>query len=275
MSSYNRVSPYQEDIVTAPFDGSIAVNVGDLMFLDADDVKPASSLTWDTDEATTQRAFGPRFVGIAHQSRLAIDATAVAQFPVVRDIIIEMDCESGTYALGDLVAPAENGDSDGLENQKLTKTTDPAAAIGRVVQQYDAPTTRIKVRLTSNVTPNDVHTPNPSFSVSVAAADGTTQAITIQSSRSGVQVFDCYFATDADGATPSTSGAGTGVTATTGEVLKAHTSKLHLQVVTDDTGKAVLSVNNSGGGSAYTDRLVVVNPDGSVTVGDALATPSS
>lgn len=125
----------------------------------------------------------------------------------------------------------------------------------------------------------------------VLAADGSTitlgtggsatQTATIQladaagNALSGVRLVEVYMATDAAGATLSVAGASTSVTATTGAILKAHTAKLHLAVVTDAAGKAVLVFNNTGGGGAYTDRVVLSLPGLGVVVSSALNVATS
>lgn len=44
------------------------IEVGDLVYLDGDDAKPASSFPWTTNLATTQENFAEKFLGVAHQS---------------------------------------------------------------------------------------------------------------------------------------------------------------------------------------------------------------
>ena len=41
-------------------DSSTVIEIGDLLWLDTDDVKPASDLTWNTDLATTQADFASK-----------------------------------------------------------------------------------------------------------------------------------------------------------------------------------------------------------------------
>lgn len=117
--------------------------------------------------------------------------------------------------------------------------------------------------------------------ITLAAAAGTSQVATIQvkdgleANVAAVQRLEVYMCTDAAGATPSSSGAGTSATVTTGALLKAHTAKLHLEVLTDATGKAAITFNNASGGAAYTDRIAVVLPNGKVVVSAALAVPNA
>src|SRR5947207_15607261 len=84
------------------FDGSLAVNLYDLMFHDTNDVKPASSQADAGTEAANQAAFAPVFAGLAGMARLAADG-AVTNFPVITDAIIDIDCASAPFAVGDKV----------------------------------------------------------------------------------------------------------------------------------------------------------------------------
>lgn len=131
------------------------------------------------------------------------------------------------------------------------------------------------------VAATDVFALSDQSTVVVAAPSGTTQTITITLKNSAgttiaaVQSVDAYFCTDAAGATPSGTGAGTSVTATTGAVISAHTAKLHLALVSDANGVIVLSVDNASGGGTYTNRLALILPNGRLKISDALATPNA
>jgi hypothetical protein len=105
---------------------------------------------------------------------------------------------------------------------------------------------------------------------------GSLQSVTIQLNDStgtaiaAVQVIHVYMATDSAGAVPSTVGVGSSVTVTTGALLKAQTAKLYFDIVTNASGQAVLSFDNTGGGNVYTDRVVLILPAGGVLVGAPL-----
>lgn len=132
------------------FDGSIEVSVGDLMFHDTDDVKPASSMTDQGSEVLNQKYFRDRFVGISVEGRLSTNATAVIHYPVARDVIGEYDCVSSTFEVGDLLAIAEQSSGTALEDTKLKKTTDSSLAIAVVTERSAIATTRVTCRITSS-----------------------------------------------------------------------------------------------------------------------------
>lgn len=117
--------------------------------------------------------------------------------------------------------------------------------------------------------------------ITLGAPSGTTQTATIQlkdelgNNVAAVQRIEVYMATDSAGATPSSSGANTSAAPTTGTVLKAHTAKLHWELITNASGQAVLSFNNASGSGTYADRVVLVLPGGKVLVSSALAVPNA
>ncbi len=133
------------------FDGSIAVSLGDLMYHDTNDVKPASSQADQLTQAANQALFAGAFAGLAGDTRKAADTAAVAVFPVMTDVLVDIDCDSNTWEVGDLIAAIEQGSGTALENQKVTKTTDPSLAIGYCVQRAAAATTRVSARIMSRV----------------------------------------------------------------------------------------------------------------------------
>lgn len=118
--------------------------------------------------------------------------------------------------------------------------------------------------------------PGVGSTIGLSAGGGVTQTATITlkdadgNALTGVRTIVVFMATDAAGGAPSTAGAQVSATATTGAVLKAHTAKLHWTIVTDANGVAVLTFDNTGGGGAYTDRVVLVLPTGKHVVSAAL-----
>lgn len=109
---------------------------------------------------------------------------------------------------------------------------------------------------------------------------GTTQTaeITIKDAAGDaieeVRPIRVYLSDTATGSSVGTTAANGGVSATTGEIIVAHTAGIVFDAVTDANGVLVLSFNNSGGGGALTDRVVAVCDDG-VVVSAALAVATS
>ena len=96
----------QQCMVRVAVDSATAIAMGDLVYLDTDDAKPASSETWSSDLATTQANFNNHFLGIA-QADHAANSGAVLDFPV--DIsptsVYEMVCDSETHEISDMLDP--------------------------------------------------------------------------------------------------------------------------------------------------------------------------
>jgi hypothetical protein len=139
--------------VQAPYAGSKRVALYDLVYLDPM-VCRASELAWDTDEATTQAAFAAAFLGLSVAS-VTDESPADAHFPVVRRGEVEMPCVSDTYAIGDYLAVASNGASS-LLNQSVKKAASRSASIGVVTKHYGAATTKVRFRLLSRLSPDDI-----------------------------------------------------------------------------------------------------------------------
>ena len=91
------------------------IEVGDLLWLDTDDVKPASDFSWNASIAQTQEDFNLKFVGMSADRSRAGDTDEVC---VDKNGIKEFTCESATFEIGDLVGPAK-ASGNALENQKV------------------------------------------------------------------------------------------------------------------------------------------------------------
>jgi hypothetical protein len=120
--------------------------------------------------------------------------------------------------------------------------------------------------------------PTANSTIALSAGGSATQTATItlkdadDAALAAVRRVEVYMA---DGDTPSSAGANSGVTATTGAIVTAHTTDLHFTSVTDDNGVLVLEFDNTSGGGAYTDRVILVLPTGAVVVSAALNTATS
>lgn len=67
----------QRDPVRLPVDSAIVIEIGDACFYNTDDVRPASSFTWDTSLAVTQAAFADVFLGIAMEPSASGDTDPI------------------------------------------------------------------------------------------------------------------------------------------------------------------------------------------------------
>lgn len=143
MSTENRFrkSPVFEYMAV---DATTVIETGDMLFLDTDDVKPASSFTWDTNLATTQAAFKDLFVGIAVDSHPSSVAGSIL---VMTEGVFEMDSPSTAWQWGALVGPDQSGG-----NSMLDQTVETAVAASACGIVRDAGTkTRVKVYFASQL----------------------------------------------------------------------------------------------------------------------------
>lgn len=129
------------------FDGTLTVPLYCLMYHDSNDVKPAASQTDQGSEIANQRLFASNFAGLSAESRAATDTDADTDFPIITEEIVDIDCASATWEVGDLVAIDEASSGTALENQKVVKTTDPTCAIGHCVKREASATTTVRVLL--------------------------------------------------------------------------------------------------------------------------------
>jgi hypothetical protein len=140
--------PAENQIIEFVADASLAIDIGDLLYHDTNDAKPASSQADQGTEALNQRYFAARFAGVATSARRSTDTVA----GVVRarsDGLHQFTCVSATYEIGDLVGPSENGDGDALLDQQVEKVTTIDLAIGVAVERKASATTAIWCRLLS------------------------------------------------------------------------------------------------------------------------------
>ncbi len=127
-------------------DSATVIEAGDLLFLDTDDVKPASDFTWDTDLATTQAAFAASFVGVAHQQSASGDTDDVS-VDLSPNSVYEFDVAAGTYEVGDALGPDEL--SSALMDQQLEAVGSDALGIARAAEYKAATATSLRVTFAS------------------------------------------------------------------------------------------------------------------------------
>ena len=145
--------------VAAAVDAETIVEIGDLLWQDTDDAKPACDFTWTTDLATTQNGFADKFLGVAMQRSRSGDTAPIR---VATTGVFEFDCSSAAFELGDTVGPAANGGSDGLMNQQLAAVAASSGAVGRVAKRQPSSTTSIMVDVRSTVMTGGVEGSTPS-----------------------------------------------------------------------------------------------------------------
>lgn len=117
---------------------------GDMVYFDTTNhqVLPASSLTWDTNLATTQATFASLFVGIAEEASAAGETDPIS-VEVNPQAVYEIDVPSGTYHLDDTFGPDKDS-GNALLDQTIESATG-TSAIARCVKEMTAAGTRVWV----------------------------------------------------------------------------------------------------------------------------------
>jgi hypothetical protein len=134
--------------VMLPVDASTVIEIGDMVFLDTDDAKPASALSDQGTEAANQQLFHTKFAGVAMQASASGETNAIR---VATTGVFEFDCLSATLEVGDLLSSDENVAGTALLNQTVVKVTGTTAAVGRCAKRLNPAGTRVLVDVVSSV----------------------------------------------------------------------------------------------------------------------------
>jgi len=145
--------------VVAAVDAETLIKLGDLLWQDTDDAKPASMITqtpggqvlMDLTEQSLQEVFSRKFLGVAmHRSeRGQADFIRVAITGVFEFDVLARDC----FELGDLIgiSPYDATGKISVQNQEVTKVMDSKYAIARVAKRVPDPSTSVLVDIRSQV----------------------------------------------------------------------------------------------------------------------------
>ena len=135
--------------VVAAVNAATVVELGDLVWQDVDNAKPASALLAQADQAANQAAFAAKFLGVAMQRSRAGENAPIR---VATTGVFEMDCLPSTFELGDLVgADAATPPAMGLLNQQVAKGVLAVGAVGRAARRAATATPAILVDIRSTI----------------------------------------------------------------------------------------------------------------------------
>ena len=146
--------------VVAAVDSTTVIEIGDLLWQDVDDAKPAAALRvhareMEPDKSSTiegaviadpAKVFAEKFLGVAMQRSRDGDTSP---FRVATTGVFEFGCPSRTFELGDLIGPFY--DDPRLCNQQVDRASDCYLAIGRVARREAEPATSVLVDIRSTV----------------------------------------------------------------------------------------------------------------------------
>ncbi|MGA2031675.1 MAG: capsid cement protein [Thermoguttaceae bacterium] len=134
--------------VVAAVDPATVIEIGDLLWQDVNNAKPASAQANLGSAAVDQETFTAKFLGVAMQRSRQGDGTPVR---VATTGVFELDCAAGTFELGDMVAVAVNAASGTLLDQQVVKTPGSRYAIGRVAKRQPTAGTAVLVDIRSTI----------------------------------------------------------------------------------------------------------------------------
>jgi hypothetical protein len=146
MSNKLRFRSGQVELHKVRVDSNTVIEAGDLVWLDADDAKPASDFPWTTDLATTQGNFAAAFLGVAHQSS-AMGETDDISVDFSPFSVYEFDVDSGTFEVGGLLGPSHG--TNVLMNRKLATVASSPLAIARAAEYKAVASTTLRVQFAS------------------------------------------------------------------------------------------------------------------------------
>lgn len=136
----------QQSLRSYPVASATVIAIGDLVWSNSGEVKPAADFTWDTNIATTQASYAALHVGVARTPSASGETTNV-QVDVSPMAVYEFDQASAAIDIGTPVGPAK-ASGNALENQKVVAATG-TSCIGRAAADYQSATTRVRITLAS------------------------------------------------------------------------------------------------------------------------------
>jgi hypothetical protein len=131
------------------------IEVGDLLYLDVTNAKPANAQSDQGSESANQQLFHDQFLGIALEAHPA--GSGDYKIRVATKGIFEYPCIAATHELGDLIAPDEDSGGTFLQNQVVVKVSASNAAIGRVTKDTTSEAT-VQLEIVSSVIHGGPHT---------------------------------------------------------------------------------------------------------------------
>lgn len=134
--------------IVLPVDAATVIEIGDLVWLDVDDAKPAAAQADAGSEAANQALFHTKFAGVAMQRSRAGDADPIR---VATTGVFEFAAPAGTREVGALLGVDEAAGGTALENQKVDGVGGAQLAVGRCAKRVDPADTRVLVDIVSTV----------------------------------------------------------------------------------------------------------------------------
>jgi hypothetical protein len=130
-------------------DSATVIEIGDLVYLETDDARPASAIAYTT-LAGTQESFHDKLLGVSMQRSRAGET---AEVRVATEGVFEFDAATATFELGERVGIDDNPSGTALEDQKVIAVVagSPQLAIGKVAKRVAPAGTTVLVEIRSTV----------------------------------------------------------------------------------------------------------------------------
>ena len=145
--------------VVAAVDSASVIEIGDLLYQDTDDAKPASSQADQSSETANQELFADNFLGVAMQRSRSGDTDPIR---VATTGVFEFACPSGTFELGDLIGVDEASGGTALEDQQVASVAASRYAVARVAKRVAVAATAVLVDVRSTVMTGGIEGASPS-----------------------------------------------------------------------------------------------------------------
>lgn len=143
--------------ILVPVDSAQVIEIGDLVWLNTDDARPASAQADQLSEAANQREFKRLFLGIAMQRSRSGDTDPIR---IATNGVFEFDAVSATYEIGDLVGVDEDSGGTYLTDQQVAAVALSDLSIGKIARRETSATNSVFVDIHSTV----LNKPSPSSS---------------------------------------------------------------------------------------------------------------
>ncbi len=133
--------------VRMPVESETEIEIGDLLYFDTDNAKPASAQADQSSASANQQLFHDTFAGVAMQASPAGESRDIR---VATTGVFEFDCASAEIEVGELIGPTENVAGNGLLDQSVIAVGSVGSAIGRCAKRVNPAATRVLVDIVSS-----------------------------------------------------------------------------------------------------------------------------
>ena len=134
--------------VVLPVDSTTVIEIGDLVYLETDDVRPANQQTDQLGEEANQALLARKFAGVAMQRSRDGDTAPIR---VATSGVFEFVCPSTAFEVGALVGASEASGGTALEDQQVESVLRPELALGTVARRVGSADTKVLVQIMSRL----------------------------------------------------------------------------------------------------------------------------